>query len=227
MPIKSWPENERPREKLIQRGPEQLSPAELIGILLGTGSGSRTAVDIGKDLIGRFSGLEMLAEASIPELMGIDGIGEAKAVLLKAAFELSRKMQLEIAEQKCVYFRRPEDVAKIFIARLGHLKQEVFAIALLDSANRYLGSNMVTVGTLNSSLVHPREVFRYAIKNSAAHVVLIHNHPSGQLIPSPEDIQITHQLVGTGRIVDIPVEDHLIVTREGYLSLREAGYIQL
>lgn len=86
---------------------------------------------------------------------------------------------------------------------------------------------MVTVGTLNSSLVHPREVFRYAIKNSAAHVVLIHNHPSGQLIPSPEDIQITHQLVGTGRIVDIPVEDHLIVTREGYLSLREAGYIQL
>ncbi len=226
MPIKQWPENERPREKLMRRGPEKLSPAELIGILIGTGTGVNTAVDVGKDILNRFSGLEKLAEASIQEMMEVNGIGKAKAVVLKAAFELSRQMQLEIAEQKCIIFRKPADVAKIFIARLGHLKQEVFAIALLDSANRYLGSDLVTVGTLNSALVHPREVFKFAIKNAAAHVILIHNHPSGQLKPSQEDLQMTNQLVGAGKILDIPVADHLIVTRKGYLSMREEGYLQ-
>lgn len=225
MPIKLWPENERPREKLVRYGAEYLSPAELIGILLGTGTGVRTAVDIGKDLLGRFSGLEELAEASITELIGINGIGKAKAVVLKAAFELSRQMQLEIAEQQCLVFRKPGDVARVFMARLGHLKQEVFAIALLDSANKYIGSHLVTIGILNSSLVHPREVFKYAVKNAAAHIILVHNHPSGQLKPSREDLQITNQLVGAGKILDIPVTDHLIVTREGYLSLREQGYI--
>ncbi len=226
MPINLWPENERPREKLIRKGAEQLSAAELIGILIGTGSGIKSAVDIGKEMLNRFSGLEILADASIQELMDIDGIGKAKAAVLKAAFELSRQMQEEIAQQKCIFFRRPADVANIFMTRMGYLKQEVFAIALLDSANRFLGSNQITIGTLNSALVHPREVFRHAIKNSAAQIILIHNHPSGQLKPSQEDLQITNQLVGAGKILDIPVADHLIVTRDGYLSLREEGYIQ-
>jgi DNA repair protein RadC len=225
MPIKLWPETERPREKLIRQGAEQLTPAELIGILIGNGTGSRSAVEIGKDLLGIFSGLEELAHASVAELTAVVGIGNAKAVLLKAAFELSRKMHQEIAEQKCRFFRSPGDVADVFIARLGHLKQEVFAIALLDSANRYMGSHLVTVGTLNSAPVHPREVFVFAVKNAAAHIILIHNHPSGQLKPSKEDLQITNQLVGAGKILDIPVTDHLIVTREGYLSLREEGFI--
>jgi len=226
MPINLWPENERPREKLIRKGAEQLSAAELIGILIGTGTGIKTAVDIGKEMLNRFSGLEILADASIQELMEIEGIGKAKAAVLKAAFELSRQMQEEIAQQKCIFFRHPADVANIFMTRMGYLKQEVFAIALLDSANRFLGSNQITIGTLNSALVHPREVFRYAIKNTAAQIILIHNHPSGQLKPSKEDLQITNQLVGAGKILDIPVADHLIVTRDGYLSLREEGYIQ-
>ena len=225
MPIKFWPEKERPRERLIRFGAENLSVAELIGILLGTGTGEKTAVDIGKDLLGKFSGLEALAEASIVELTAVDGIGKAKAAVLKAAFELSRQMQLELAEQKMIYFRTPDDVARVFMTRLGHLKQEVFAVALLDSANRYLGSQQVTIGTLNTALVHPREVFKFAVKNSAAQVILIHNHPSGQLQASKEDLQITNQLVGAGKILDIAVTDHLIVSRNGYLSLREAGYI--
>jgi DNA repair protein RadC len=134
-------------------------------------------------------------------------------------------MAKEIAENQIVFFRSPADVAKIFIPKLGHLKQEVFSIALLDSAGKYIHSRDITRGTVNASLIHPREVFRVAIKEAAAAIILIHNHPSGQLNPSQEDLSITQQLITTGEIIGIPVRDHLIIAGNNFISLKEDGYI--
>ena len=225
LPISKWPEGERPREKLVMMGSDALSPAELIAILIGTGVGNSSALDLGKELLRKFRSLENLASASIIELDKVKGIGLAKAVTLKAAFQLSRNLDQEIARRKLNYVREPADVARIFIPLLGHLKQEVFAVALLDTAGKYLQSEKITVGTLNASLVHPREVYKSAIRHSAASIILVHNHPSGQLTPSSEDLRITRQLVETGKILDIPVHDHLIIAGNRFVSLKEEGYI--
>jgi DNA repair protein RadC len=223
--IDKWPRGERPREKLATAGPESLTSAELIAILLGTGTGNINAVDLSKQLLCSFGSLEALSAASIAELRGIHGIGMAKAIVLKAAFQISRNLEQELAHKELKFVREPADVAKIFIPKLGHLKQEVFAVALLDSGGKYLHSENITMGTLNASLVHPREVYKTAIKHSAASIILIHNHPSGQLVPSSEDLTVTHQLVHTGKILDIPVQDHLIIAGQRYVSLKEEGYI--
>jgi DNA repair protein RadC len=134
-------------------------------------------------------------------------------------------MQEEVAKKKFTYCKNPLDVANIFIPKIGHRKQEVFAVALLDSAGKYIKSEIITIGTLNSSLIHPREVFRSAILGTAASIILVHNHPSGNLDPSKEDLKITQQLVDSGNLIDIPVQDHLIVARNQYYSFREHGYI--
>ncbi len=223
--ITDWPEDERPREKLLSKGADSLSSAELIAILLATGTGKTTAVDIGKLLLKKFGSIEQMSQASMNELTEIPGIGPAKAITLMAAFQLSRNMHKEVAEKEFKYFKQPSDVAKIFIPMLGHEKKEVFAIALMDSAGKYMWSEKITVGTLNASLVHAREVFKPAIKHSAASVILVHNHPSGQLVPSAEDLKITKQIVEAGKLLDISVHDHLIVTLESYLSLKEEGYM--
>lgn len=223
--ITDWPEDERPREKLLSKGADSLSSAELIAILLATGTGKTTAVDLGKLLLNKFGSIEKMSQASLKELTEIPGIGPAKAVTLMAAFQLSRNMHKEVAEKAFTYFKQPSDVAKIFIPLLGHEKKEVFAIALMDSAGKYMWSEKITVGTLNASLVHAREVFKPAIKHSAASVILVHNHPSGQLVPSGEDLKITKQIVDAGKLLDISVHDHLIVTQDSYLSLQEEGYM--
>ena len=223
--ITDWPVNERPREKLLTKGSDALSSAELIAILLGTGTGKTTAVDIGKSLINKFGSIEKMSQASLKELTEISGIGPAKAITLMAAFQLSRNMHKEVAEKEFNYFKQPSDVAKIFIPMLGHEKKEVFAIAMLDTAGKYMGSEKITIGTLNASLVHAREVFKPAIKHSAASIILVHNHPSGQLTPSAEDLKITKQIVEAGKLLDITVHDHLIITQDSYISLKEEGYI--
>lgn len=223
--ITDWPENERPREKLLNKGSDALSSAELIAILLGTGTGKTTAVDLGKALINKFGSIEQMSQASIRELIDIQGIGHAKAITLLAAFQLSRNMQKEVAEKEFIYFKQPSDVAKIFIPMFGHEKKEMFAIALMDSAGKYMRSEKISMGTLNASLVHAREIFKPAIKHSAASIILVHNHPSGQLTPSAEDLKITKQIVEAGKLLDINVHDHLIVTQDSYVSLKEEGYI--
>ena len=223
--ITDWPESERPREKLLNKGADALSSAEIIAILIGTGTGKTTAVDLGKSLINKFGTIEKMSQASLNELTEIPGIGPAKAITLMAAFQLSRNMHREVAEKEFNYFKQPSDVAKIFIPMLGHEKKEVFAIALLDTAGKYMGSERITVGTLNASLVHAREVFKPAIKHSAASIILVHNHPSGQLTPSAEDLKITKQIVEAGKLLDITVHDHLIITQDSYVSLKEDGYI--
>jgi DNA repair protein RadC len=223
--ITDWPENERPREKLLNKGSDALSSAELIAILLGTGTGKTTAVDLGKLLIKKFGSIEQMSQASLQELTEIQGIGPAKALTLMAAFQLSRNMQKEVAEKDFIYFKQPSDVAKIFIPMFGHEKREMFAIALMDTAGKYMWSEKITIGTLNASLVHAREIFKPAIKHSAASIILVHNHPSGQLTPSAEDLKITKQIVEAGKLLDINVHDHLIVTQDSYISLKEEGYI--
>ena len=223
--ITGWPEGDRPREKLALNGAENLSSAELIAILLSTGTHKMNAVDIGKELINKFDTLEYLSQASLEELQELKGIGPAKAITLQAAFQLSRNMQKESAENQIIYCKSPEDVAKIFIPQLGHLKQEIFSIALLDSAGKFLRDREITRGIINASLIHPREVFRVAIKEAATSVILVHNHPSGQLSPSNEDLSITRQLVSVGEMVGIPVHDHLIIAGNKYLSLKESGHM--
>jgi DNA repair protein RadC len=224
-PITKWPEGERPREKLISLGPENLSSSELLAILISTGTDKLSAVDVGKLLLQKFKTLENLANASLTELMEMDGIGPAKAITLQAAFQLARNRQKEIAEKKFVYFKQPLDVAEIFIPKIGHLQQEIFAVVLLDASGKYIHSEIITKGTLNTSLVHPREVFKVAIKYAAGSIILVHNHPSGDLIPSREDHEVTRQIIEAGKLIEIPVHDHLIIAANGYLSMKEEGYI--
>jgi DNA repair protein RadC len=223
--ITKWPAVERPREKLAQLGADHLSSSELIAILIATGTVKQSAVELARDLLNKFQTLENLSQASLQELQQLDGIGPAKAITLQASFQLSRNLQTEMAESRLIFFRNPADVASVFIPKLGHLKQEVFAIAMLDSAGKYIHSRELTRGTINASLIHPREVFRPAIKEAAASLILIHNHPSGQLSPSEEDLSVTQKLMETGEMVGIPVRDHLIIAGDKYLSLHEAGYL--
>jgi DNA repair protein RadC len=225
IPINKWPESERPREKMMNHGAAALSPAELIAILIGSGTQQLSAVDVGKNLLSRFGGLETLASATMRELVREDGIGPARAITLMAAFQLGKRLRIELAQQQVKTLRQPSDVAAVFIPRLGHLKQEVFAIAMLDTAGKLIGTEEITQGTLNASLVHPREIFRPAIRQSANSVILVHNHPSGQLQASREDLAITRQLVEAGKLVDIAVLDHLIIAGDQFISLREQGQL--
>ena len=220
--IRDWPANERPREKLITHGAEILTESELLAILIGSGSGKVTALDLAKRLMVEYRSLRALAGSGVGDLRRFKGIGEARAVAIVAAFELARRLQStpEIAE---LIVRTPADVAGKFIPMLRDLKQEVFIVVLLNSANKIIKEVTITRGLLNSSLTHPREVFRHAIIEHAASIILMHNHPSGNLEPSQEDIAITKQLVEASAIVGIPVHDHLIIAGGGFTSFAERG----
>lgn len=223
--ITDWPLEERPREKLIKNGPEFISSSELIAILLGQGSIQTNAVELAKHLIKKFNSLEGLAGASLTELQEVSGIGPAKAVTLLAAFQLYRNLQKEIAEKQIVTFKDPAAVAEIYKPLLGHLKKESFYVILLNNAMKKIADFEITRGLLNAALVHPREVFNPAIKHSSKGIILVHNHPSGVLEPSEEDISMTKRLVESGRILEIPVFDHLIISESSYYSFKENGLL--
>lgn len=223
--ITDWPESERPREKLIENGAESVSSAELIAILLGNGSVRNNAVDTAKLLLNEFKSLQGLANASITELQNIPGIGPAKSVTLLAAFQLYRNLQKEKAELTLNKFTDPKMVAEVYKPLLGHLKKESFYVILLDSSMKKITDFEITRGLLNASLVHPREVFNPAIKHNSKGIILIHNHPSGTLEPSDEDIRVTNRIVESSVIIGIPVYDHLIITESGYYSFKENGLI--
>ena len=222
--IPHWPKEERPREKLLCRGVEALSDAELLAILLRTGSGNVTAVDLAKTLITKFESLNDLASRTVNELKQFHGIGLAKAITLVAAFDLARRTALGKTSKPFKIFS-PQDVVQKFLPSFRDLKQEVFSILLLDSANHFIREVKITTGILNSSLVHPREVFRHAILEPAASIILLHNHPSGNSEPSAEDIQITRQIVEAGKIIGIPVHDHIIIAGLNYYSFVERGLV--
>lgn len=222
--IKDWPEGERPREKLLNHGPETLSDAELLGILIGSGIGKTTALDLGKNLLIEHRSLRGLARTSPSDLRKVRGIGRVRSVELVAAFELARRLQAE-REERLTTLRSPEDVASLFVPKLRDLKREVFYVILLNSANGLLKEVKISEGHLNASVVHPREVFKAAVDELAASVILVHNHPSGNPEPSAEDINVTKQIVEAGRVMSIEVLDHIIVAGNGYLSMAERGFV--
>jgi DNA repair protein RadC len=222
--IKDWPADERPREKLLRRGTHALSDAELLAILIRTGTGRETALDLARNILTQQRNLRGIAGRSAVELMRMKGIGEAKAVELLAAFEIGRRVQ-GMNDDERIIVRSPEDVARFMIPRLRDFTREVFIVLLLDSKNGVKHEITLSTGTLNASLVHPREVFKAAIDHLAASVIVVHNHPSGNREPSREDVEITKQLVEAGKIVDIPLHDHIIVGGDGYTSFAERGLL--
>ena len=222
--ITEWPHEERPREKLLHAGPESLSDAELLAILIRTGVQQVTAVDLAKTLLTEFRSIEDLATRSLQELRQYKGLGGAKAVGIVAAFELGRRASARRGADR-PRISSPEDVLRSYQSLLRDLQHEIFKVLLLDSGNRLLRDVTISSGTLNSSLVHPREVFRPAILEPAASIILLHNHPSGNPEPSAEDIQITRQLFDASKIIGIPIHDHIIIAIEKYASFAERGLL--
>ncbi len=221
--IKEWPENERPREKLWNKGPASLSEAELLAILLRTGNKGATAVDIARKILSRTNSLREVAKMSVADLVEL-GVGRDRATAIVAAFELHRRLPAD-DQGPVVVIRSPEDVANMVVPQLRDLQHEEFWVMLLNTANRVMRSVKVTSGTLTSSLVDPRECFHLAVKEKAASVIVVHNHPSGNGEPSQEDIAITRQLVDAGRVLGIPVHDHIIVAGGSYTSFAERGLL--
>lgn len=223
--IKELPTGERPRERLASHGATRLSAIELLAIVLGTGRGGQSAIELAHEVLARAGGsLRRIASEPVGMLTGVDGIGRARAVAIHAALELGRRMVNE-TRQEGVAVRSPRDVYRMFGPRLEDLPVEEFHVAVLDAQHRVERDITVTRGILNSSLVHPREVFREAIAERAAALILVHNHPSGDPTPSPDDRLVTEQLVAAGRLLDIPVHDHVIVGRGRYTSFAEAGLL--
>ncbi|MFH1049886.1 MAG: DNA repair protein RadC [bacterium] len=220
--IKELNEDDRPRERLKKLGSGALSDSELIAILIRSGSKGYSAIDIARDLVLKYSGLANIASCDFSEFKKYKGLGETKAITLAAAFELGRRCQSEPFEP----FKRiqsPGDIANFYIPRLRAEKAETFRTLLLNSSNHIFREIIVSQGTLNASLVHPREVFKTAISESAASIILLHNHPSGNPEPSKEDIHITRQLIESGNIIGIKVYDHIIVAGNHYRSFAEMG----
>jgi DNA repair protein RadC len=219
--VKELPLDDRPREKLLLRGAQSLSDAELVAILLRTGKKGKSVIEIARELISSEGNLAMLATRTVDSLQKISGIGKDKAATLAAAFELSRRILSQPKWFSNKKITSPQDVAEIFIPILRDDNKEKFIVVCLNSANKIIKHETISVGNLNSSVVHPREVFKVAIDNSSASIILIHNHPSGNPEPSNEDIRITKKIVETGKIMDIPVFDHLIIAGETYTSFVE------
>ncbi len=227
--LKDQPASERPRERLVEKGADALSHAELIAILLRTGLKGMNAVDIGKQLVARYGSLQALAQASLEDLQQIRGIGRDKAVTLAAGFALARKMATELRRESPL-LDTPDAVANAMREEMRLREIETFMVLLLNTRRRLIACEKVSDGTLDTILVHPREVFKPAIAANAAAIVLVHNHPSGDPTPSEADIKVTRDLIRAGQVLKIDVLDHVIIGRtsqdrpKDFLSLRELGY---
>lgn len=218
-PIKDWPESDRPREKLISQGADALSDAELLAIMLRTGEGKTgsSALDHARALINKFGALEELEKAGINEICGMQGIGPAKAATIKAALALGRRLGTrKVSNTECI--QSPEDVFNRFRPKLGNLKKETFWAILLDVRGKVIREVKISEGTLTEALVHPREAFQLAVRESAARIIFVHNHPSGDPTPSPADLELTERLVEAGKLLGIPVLDHVVVCADSFRS---------
>jgi DNA repair protein RadC len=222
--IKEWPEDERPRERLLKHGPSAMSDAQLLAIILRTGGGGRSALDIGMDLLNTFCSFRELEQASLTEFSAIKGIGKAKAAQIKASIEIGKRLYLGPLP-KGPAFTSGQDVFNYFYPKMQGLRKEVFHCILLDVKNRLIRDLKISEGTLTASLIHPRESFRDAIKESAASVIFVHNHPSGDPTPSKEDIAITEKLGKAGETLGIKMLDHIIIADSGYASMLEKGHM--
>jgi DNA repair protein RadC len=223
--IAALPPTERPRERLWSLGPSALTTVELVAILLGTGSGGRPALEIAAHLLDLAHGsLRRLTQRPSAELLQAEGIGPDKAGRLLAAFEVAARLARE-CRPPLQRIREPEDVVRLFQPRLRDLQVEEFHLLALDSQSQVLREVLVTRGLLNSSLVHPREVFRAAIAEAAAGIIVVHNHPSGDPSPSAEDRAVTRQLAEAGRLLDLPLYDHVIIGGDRFASLATLGLL--
>ncbi len=222
--MNKWPERERPRERLKELGASALSDAELLGLVMGTGVGEKNAVDLSRELLAESGGLSGIRGQGLGAMGRIHGVGDAKAARVLAAIELG----IRIVEQngrgsKLTRFECSVDIFESYRARLGQLPHEIFLVVGLNAKNEVIKELTVAVGSINECRVEPSEVFRPLIAEAATRAVLLHNHPSGDATPSPEDVALTKRLVKVGELVGIKILDHLVVSNHAYSSLRDLG----
>jgi DNA repair protein RadC len=222
--IRDFPKDERPRERFVQSGPESLSNHELLALMLRTGSKEESVLQLANRLLTHFEGLRLLKDATLDEMTAIKGIGSAKAIQVLAAIELGRRVSNLNYDDRYV-IRSPEDGAKYVMNDMRFLTQEHFVTLYLNTKNQVMNKKTIFIGSLNASIVHPREVYKEALRRSAASIICIHNHPSGDPSPSREDIEVTKRLNECGRILGIDLLDHLIIGENKFVSLKEKGYL--
>lgn len=221
MKVKELPLDDRPREKLTLRGAQSLSDAELIAILLRTGIKGKSVIQVAQELIQKSGGLNNLTSQTSEAIQKHLGIGKDKAATLLAAFEISRRADSQKKLFSVKKITSPSDIAEIFIPMLRDKIKEEFYVVCLNTANKITRMELISVGNLNASVVHPREVFKVAIENNAANIILLHNHPSGNTEPSNEDITLTRKMVEAGKVMDIQVFDHIIIAGDKFTSMVE------
>jgi DNA repair protein RadC len=223
MNLRKLPAQERPRERLVRFGPEALSLAELLAIILATGTKDKSVLELAHEMVIRFGSLQCLLEASIEELMEVKGIGPAKAIQLKAAFGIALKTsQKTFIAKDPVHAREAYELVRHDLA---DQKQEMLMVILKDVKGRLIALEKVSIGTLSDVLVHPREIFFPAVRHKASSLILAHNHPSGDPTPSIADLELTKHLVRSSRIMGIHLDDHLIIGSSSFVSLRESGFL--
>ena len=223
--IHDLPPAERPRERLLKLGVEALSTAEVLALILGRGNKGLSVMVTAQNLLSQFGNLKKIAGASITELSEIKGIGEVKAAQIKAAFELGKRLDNSFYTNPKDSIKSPQDIIKLTRNKLRGKKKEHFLVLCLNTRNHLINSQTVSIGSLDSSIVHPREVFKEAISTSAASVIFVHNHPSGDPQPSEDDIKLTKRLVDAGEILGIEVLDHIIICDNDYFSLKSKNLI--
>jgi DNA repair protein RadC len=220
--VKEMPVDERPRERLMRAGPQALSTAELLAIILRVGVGGENVLTMASRLLATFEGLGGIARADFAELAAQRGLGPAKTAQILAALELGRRLMAESPEERW-QIRAPSDAAHILMPKLGFQQQEHFAVLYLDTRNRVSDQETLYIGSLNTSLVRIAEVFRGAVRRNCAALIVAHNHPSGDPNPSPEDVALTRRLVDAGKLLEVDVLDHLVIGHNRFVSLRERG----
>jgi DNA repair protein RadC len=223
--VHDLPLSERPRERLAKLGSEALSSQEILALILGRGIRGESVIITAQKLLSRFGNLKNLASASIEELTQTKGIGPAKAAQIKATFELSKRLEHSLTEDTKITVKSPEDVVKTARNLLKGKKKEHFVVICLDTRNHLIKTSTVSIGSLDCSIVHPREVFKDAISSSAASVIFIHNHPSGDPTPSEDDIKMTKRLIEAGEIIGIEVLDHIIICDSEHLSMKAKNLV--
>lgn len=225
--VRDLPKEERPREKLLAAGAAALSNTELLAVLLRTGVREGSVLRVAEEVLTlyREKGILAIAQMGARELSAIKGVGPAKAATILAAVELGRRLAMKEAARRTIV-HGPADAAHYAMPRLRFESKEHFAVLLLNTKNHVLAMPVISVGTLSASIVHPREVFQAAISHAAASMILVHNHPSGDPTPSPEDIAVTRRMAEAGKVMDIPVLDHIILGDDKFISLKEKGMIQ-
>jgi len=224
MMIKDFPEEDRPRERFEKNGPESLSNHELIALLLRTGTKDESVLQLANRLLAHFEGLRLLKDATLDEITAIKGIGKAKAIQVLAAVEIGRRVA-NLAYNDRYVIRSPEDGANYVMHDMRFLSQEHFVCIYLNTKNQVLHKKTVFIGSLNASIVHPREVFKEALRRSAASIICAHNHPSGDPTPSREDIEVTKRLLECGKLLGIDLLDHIIIGENKFVSMKEKGYV--